>query len=214
MRRTLEQLPTKPVSSVNRLFFVLALTAACRHQAERPTADSQRSPNELTRTSATAQTPKLGGAPSPVSAEARLACASVAESWHAVAFSHLELRDTVANPVNRDASHPGRPDELGAPTPACLVLAHADSGIDHIGRPPYWPAADWVPILVFSADGPDGNAMTYQRGRTRCEVHNQWDGEDDSDSTYVPQKWFEQRTICWQHDRLLILSDTAQPTTR
>lgn len=110
--------------------------------------------------------------------------------------------------MNRDASH-NRPDELVATTAACLVVARADSGIDNIPRLLYWPAADWIPLLVFSADGPDGGAMTYQRGLTRCEVHNQWDGEDDSDSTYVPQKWFEERTICWRHNRALIPEDTA-----
>lgn len=181
---------------MNRFFLLaLAVATACQREAARASADSQRVST---------------AAPSAAStSEARKVCESVAQRWREVAFSHVGVRDTVADPVNHDAAHPNRPDEALGPTPACLVAARADSGSGN--TPLYWPAADWVPILVFSADGPDGGSMTYQRGLTRCQVSNSWDGDDDS--TYVPQKWFEQRTTCWQHNRALAPSDTAQPTT-
>lgn len=203
-----------PVRSVNRLLFLLALTAACQRQAARPSADSQRLPNPATPAVATVEPVQQTAAPlSSILNEPRQVCDSVAHGWRDVPFSHVELRDTVANPVNQDAAHPNRPEEVVAPRAACLVVVRADSGIDHTPRPLYWPAIDWVPILFFAADGPDGSVMTYQRGLTRCQVSNQWDGEDDSDTTYVPQKWFEQRTTCWQHNRPLTPADTAQPST-
>src|SRR5438270_10421904 len=124
---------------VNRLLFLLALAAACERQAARPSADSQRVTNSATPAPAAAQ------AGMHAAAEAAQVCDSVAQRWREVSFSHVELRDTIANPVNVDASHPNRPDEVVAPTAACLVVARADSGVGHTPRPLYWPRADWVP---------------------------------------------------------------------
>ena len=77
---------------------------------------------------------------------------------------------------------------------------------------PYWsPPPGWAPLWIFSADGPDGGMMTYQRDMVRCEVENRLDGGDDSDTTYVPLPWRAQITVCWRHNRRVIPSDTGPP---
>jgi hypothetical protein len=43
----------------------------------------------------------------------------------------------------------------------------------------------------------------------RCERSEDWDADDDSDSTYVPSPYFNGRTRCWHHDRPVIPSDTS-----
>lgn len=50
-----------------------------------------------------------------------------------------------------------------------------------------WLQADgWRDNTIFSADAPDGTVQGFQRNGTTCIVAAQWDGGDDSDSTYVP----------------------------
>lgn len=202
---------------MNRLLLSLVLVVACRpHDARQhapSSTDSARLQSMATHAADTSQPVTQAPASlSPMTADAKQVCDSVAQRWREVSFSHVELRDTVADPVNHDGFHPERPDEVVPPTAACLVVARADSGIDHTPRPLYWPASAWVALLYTGADGPDGSSMTYQRGLIRCQVSDSWDGEDDSDSTYVPQKWFEQRTTCWRHNRALVPADTGQPT--
>jgi hypothetical protein len=88
------------VRSVNRLLFLLALTVACQRPAARPSADSQRFPNPATPATATVQPVQAAAPLSFIPAEPRQVCDSVAQGWREVSFSHVELRDTVANPVN------------------------------------------------------------------------------------------------------------------
>jgi hypothetical protein len=145
-----------------------------------------------------------------VAGEARNVCDSVAQKWRAIPAALVEIRDTVAQPVNRNSIDQSLPDEQLAATPACVVLARADSGLPEGAKDPYWPA-DWAALWIISADGPGGSMLTYQRGLVRCQVHDQWDAGDDSDSTYVPSRWQEQTTLCWRHNRLLMPSDTGHP---
>ncbi len=69
--------------------------------------------------------------------------------------------------------------------------------------------AGWTPLYHYSADGPDGTDMGYQRGTVRCLVEQSWDGGDDSDTTYVPADWFKERTTCWSVPAGLTTADTA-----
>jgi hypothetical protein len=193
---------------VSPLLIILAVAIACQREAARASTDSPRGRSVAPLESRPVKQPT---ALSAVSLDARQVCASVAQRWREVPFSHIEIRDTIANPVNRDALHPNLPDEVVPPTAACLVTARADSGIEHAPRPLYWRSSDWAEILTMSGDGPGASSMSYQRGLVRCFVMQSWDSDDDSDSTYVPQKWFEEQTTCWRHSRALVPSDTAQP---
>ena len=41
-----------------------------------------------------------------------------------------------------------------------------------------------------------------------CTRAWEWDGGDDSDSAYVPDPFFRERTLCWRHGSLLAPEDT------
>ena len=59
-------------------------------------------------------------------------------------------------------------------------------------------AAGWKERFgLLSADGPDGSVLAMSRGDVACLVSGQWDGGDDSDSTYVPAKGFEISASCF-----------------
>jgi len=47
-------------------------------------------------------------------------------------------------------------------------------------------AAGWTPNYDYSADGPDGHVQGYVQSGYLCVLDARWDGEDDSDPTYVP----------------------------
>jgi hypothetical protein len=145
------------------------------------------------------------------SSDARDVCDTILARWRQIHFAVAELRDSVANPSNRSSVEQDKPEEQLPPTPACLVIARTDSGLDDDLRTPYWPAPGWVPLLMFSADGPDGRMLNYQRGMVRCQVEDSFDGGDDADTTVVPLKWFAQRTTCWRHNRPLTATDTGRP---
>jgi hypothetical protein len=57
-------------------------------------------------------------------------------------------------------------------------------------------AAGWAPAYGYSADGTDGSVMGFVTKRFLCVVNGQWDGGDDSDSTYVPQPGCEVTVTC------------------
>jgi hypothetical protein len=67
----------------------------------------------------------------------------------------------------------------------------------------------WVSLLRYVADGPDGSLVGYQRGVVRCTVASSWDGGDDSDSTYVPEDWFKEETSCWSEPGGIAVTDTV-----
>jgi hypothetical protein len=56
--------------------------------------------------------------------------------------------------------------------------------------------AGWVPFYGYSADGPDGGILGLVSKRFLCVVEGQWDGGDDSDSTYVPAPGCEVTVTC------------------
>ena len=51
-------------------------------------------------------------------------------------------------------------------------------------------------ILNKEADGPDGSSFRANKGQVFCLVSAAWDGGDDSDPTYVPQKNLEMLIQC------------------
>jgi len=53
--------------------------------------------------------------------------------------------------------------------------------------------AGWVPDYGYSADGTDGSDMGYVTATYLCVIEAQWDGGDDTDTTYVPPPGCEVR---------------------
>jgi hypothetical protein len=47
-------------------------------------------------------------------------------------------------------------------------------------------ASGWAPHYGYQADGPDGGNMGFVSKNYLCVYEAEWDGGDDSDSTYVP----------------------------
>lgn len=140
----------------------------------------------------------------PGATEPTAVCETLARLWRNIAYTTVAVRDTTAEPMEYDN---GQIQSLPS-TSACIMIARADSGIDKGRDAPFWPAPDWLELPNLVADGPDGSTRTYQRDMLRCMVESNWDGEDDSDSTYVPLKWYEQRTTCWRHNRAIVPADT------
>jgi hypothetical protein len=141
------------------------------------------------------------------------ACAEVAASWRRTPMIALhQVSDTVLLPEvdieNSDvhACHVVAQDSLAFAKSDSVRLER-----DGPAKSAYWrmfARAGWVP-LHWSADGPDGSLMTFQRGVVRCQLQEQWDGGDDSDSTYVPSPFYRQTTSCWSHPAGIAKSDTA-----
>jgi hypothetical protein len=47
------------------------------------------------------------------------------------------------------------------------------------------------------ADGPDGGIRTVEREGVRRQIEISQEGDDDSDSTYVPSPTAGENTFCW-----------------
>lgn len=148
-----------------------------------------------------------------VSPDVQAACDSAFARWGEVAGAELEHGDTMlyAGDLIADMSGDSVLDSiLREGLPACHVAGTSPTGLDSAGQARlYWPAAGWANLWRLTADGPDGTVQTFQRGPVRCQVSGEWDGGDDSDTTYVPSPFFRERTICWGQARPLLPSDTA-----
>jgi len=57
-------------------------------------------------------------------------------------------------------------------------------------------AAGWTAHNAYTADGPDGGIMGFVSKRYFCYVEARWDGEDDSDSLYVPAPGCSISVVC------------------
>src|SRR5256885_10749955 len=113
--RTGRALPITSLRTVRLLNvtpIALAVLVACQGEARRRT-DSLRSRNPAPAAIATSQVPKQATAHrSSLPLEAAAVCDTVAQRWRGVPSSTVEVRDTVANPLNRDLQHRQQPDEL------------------------------------------------------------------------------------------------------
>lgn len=138
-------------------------------------------------------------------------CDALTRFWGAVRLTSVAQRDTIVQPLNRDAMQEGVPDEQLSVTSACVVVAVSDSGnpVPAGALPP--PINGWVEIWPISADGPDGRMQTLQRGVIRCQVTESWDGGDDADSTVARSRSYGQETVCWRHNRPVGTRDTLRP---
>jgi hypothetical protein len=196
--------------TVSTCFLLIGLTA-CRERGtpvDRSAPAGQQTTAE--RPPASAQTATLGSVPAGVLA----VCAQVAADWGRTPGIALhQVNDTLLLP------------EIGiedAQTHACHVvaedsLAFAASDSVRIGRDGSAKAAYWRNVarvgwvqLRWAADGPDGSTTMYQRGLVRCQLREEWDGGDDSDSTVIPSPFYRQTTSCWSHPAGIVQTDTMQ----
>jgi len=188
------------VTALGRVSALLAAAAAFACGHDRPAAER----------------PSTSTAPS-AAPEARAVCDSIAALWRTVAQTTVAIHDTIVEPVDRNAVDQARRDEIHPPRPACAVDVNNDSLMkraDSAAQPDherFFVAPGWTELWMFEADGPDGSSQTFQRGLVRCQRHQEWDGGDDADSTYVPDPFYREHARCWRHDRPIIPSDTAHP---
>ena len=122
-------------------------------------------------------------------------CAAVAGQWPVGSSVRVRRFDPRADTIETRALPPG--------AVACAVEAYAATGFPVGSR--YWGgfAADplrpgWLNVPSEDADGPDGFARTVRRGAVRCSIDVLFDGDDDSDSTFVPAPWEREVTVCWE----------------
>jgi hypothetical protein len=152
-----------------------------------------------------------------VDVAARAACDTAARAWSTVVGATVRRIDTVVTPGDAIGDSVIAERDAGTPVAACLVEGRHPSGIDSATSARLaWRAADgqrgrngWGALWRLEASGPEGSLEVYQRGRTRCDVSVRFDGGDDGDSTYVPDPFFAQSIVCWQHPRALLPVDTA-----
>ena len=193
-----------------------ALAAAAAPRSPAPAAAAvPRSPGLAA--AAGPRSPALAAAAVPRSPapEVEAVCDSVAARWAGIPGAILERGDTL---LTSDDILPDMigdsflPPDATARRLACHVAGTLPNGLDP-GAPErlYWPAAGWGDVFRRTADGPDGAVRTFQREWVRCQVSEEWDGGDDTDSTYVPDPFYRERTMCWRHPRLVIPADTALP---
>ncbi len=192
------------------------LLAACAGKRDQPPPASARSAaasGAPAPASASAGTPALTS-PS-VDRAVRASCDGVAAFWRSRDSAVVRVVDSVLAPWTESE-----------PRPACVVLVDEEHGMRRdtaatlqvdTGPRQLGPAlaltrgsgAGWTPLYHYSADGPDGTDMGYQRGTVRCLVERSWDGGDDSDTTYVPADWFKEQTTCWSVPAGITAADTG-----
>ena len=167
------------------LVFLLASCGMARQDAA--TADSAAAPAG----SGTSQ-PADTVPPPPVDLlprEARQACDRVSAYWAQHPGAVLRAFDSVVTlPRSRST------------TDACWVAVRVEEDTERSEGEPRVPftSSGWARLWEFQADGPDGSSAVFQLVPVRCLVEERWDGGDDSDSSYVPARWFEQRVACWR----------------
>lgn len=151
------------------------------------------------------------------------ACRSSSESAEvasAVCDTVATMWQSVANvQVTRAESTFSEP-SASSPVSACHVSMVAPAGIpiDVWRAARYWPdslssgkvARGWREIIRWAGDGPDGYSRTLIRRGVRCHVEYEYDGGDDSDSTYVPSPREAERTSCWSDPAGVTPRDTLQ----
>ncbi len=145
--------------------------------------------------------PRSVAAASTVTIDGAIAiCDSVATEWRRrdPSASVRQTADTLISEQDNGFVYKSAPEHR-----ACLTIArdeHYRGGPAEIvpayGARPIWRPG-WTEIDTMSADGPGGGEQGYMRGDVRCLVWVEFDGEDDSDSTYVPADWFVETTMCW-----------------
>ena len=59
-------------------------------------------------------------------------------------------------------------------------------------------AIAWQRVLEYQADGPDGSVTGITVGSVLCIIRGQWDGGDDSDTTYVPAPGYDLDVSCFR----------------
>ncbi len=153
--------------------------------------------------------------PVAVDRDVRAACDGAAKFWRSRDSAVVRVVDSLVAPWTETV-----------PRPVCVVFVDEEHGMRRdtaatvqvdTGARQLGPALaltrgagpGWVPLLHYSADGPDGTALGYQRGTVRCLVEESWDGGDDSDSTYVPADWFKEQTTCWSVPAGISAADTG-----
>ncbi len=57
-------------------------------------------------------------------------------------------------------------------------------------------ALGWREDWDYGADGPDGTAYAFRSGPVICYFRGSWDGGDITDSTYVPEDWYQMSAGC------------------
>jgi hypothetical protein len=93
-------------------------------------------------------------------------------------------------------------DPFGGGITSCRLMIHGrfrmkppyDDAIKLLER--YFERAGWKSDEECSADGPDGTVWGVRRGGVRCLVEGRWEGEDDSDTTYVPRPEYDVTVDC------------------
>jgi hypothetical protein len=148
-----------------------------------------------------------------VGATADTTCAAALEWWKAnLTLSDsatISMVDTVGPPPTEDRARP-----------LCMVRVFVPHGMnsanaawsvidDSVPPPLLRSGSDWLVLLRFMADGPDGSLIGYQRGKVRCALQRSWDGGDDGDSTYIREPWYREELTCWEAE--LLPSDTSNP---
>jgi len=83
----------------------------------------------------------------------------------------------------------------------CRVGGHTDE--DRVAAPvddlaEALEAEGWHRLLTYQADGPDGSLTGLTVGPALCVIRGQWDGGDDSDSTYVPTPGYDLDVQCFR----------------
>ena len=145
----------------------------------------------------------------------RSACDGVASFWRPRDSTTVRVVDTLVAPWTETASRPAcfvSVDQAHGMRRDTAATIQADTGARQLGPALALTRGNgpgWIPLYHYSADGPDGTDMGYQRGTVRCLVEESWDGDDDSDSTYVPADWFKEQTTCWVVPGGLTPADTA-----
>lgn len=149
----------------------------------------------------------------PTSPAVRAVCDGVARFWRKESDT-VRVVDSLLTPWTDDTA-----------VDACVVQVYQEHGMRRANaQPPDTGAVTmgpvlalargtgpgWIPLYHYSADGPDGTVLGYQRGTVRCLVQESWDGGDDSDTTYVPADWFREVTTCWLVPGGIAPSDTGR----
>ncbi|MFL5613921.1 MAG: hypothetical protein ACJ796_09710 [Gemmatimonadaceae bacterium] len=135
-----------------------------------------------------------------LSVAARAACDTIARLFREVAKADKATSSTFTAPRDTTSTYLDRSGAVPPlAEPACLVAwkdtVSRDAPLELVHN--RLEQTGWTQRgNLFTADGPDSGSLAFSRGSAACIIEGLWDGDDDSDSTYVPKPGFRISATC------------------
>ena len=119
------------------------------------------------------------------------ACATIVRALEDLPTPALEIENAIIHDERTGSERPGCRITMAG---SMRAFRDGPSPDEHLRT--ILPTIGWEEDWHYGADGPDGTATAFRRGAALCLLRAQWDGGDDTDSTYVPNDRYDLTVGC------------------